>query len=385
MTNFIQIHTLTPMVNVLVNSDDTRQAKRILLNNVPRIRISSQSLKRSWRDYKGPNSVTSVAIDAGSTLTRRVISDVLLPEIRDHSDVVITTSAKIFQSLLHSEKAGASTQMILLGDPEISYLKKDIVEVAEEIKNHIEMQDAEKKSKEEIQKSLQETLKNTIKARKSNLSAMRENSSLAAGIPAALFGRMMTSDPSANIHSSVSVAHSFTTHAEESESDFFNSIDDLDNKNNSKNPGFLSSTEITSNIFYGYSVIDVNTLLTNTGKNKEISSGIVKNLIHTIAEVNPAGRRTSTAPFSRAAFMLICAGDRQPMSYADAFRSPSKPNMESSIEFLEDEIQRYDAAFDISDTRKYLNATRANFNIDAEKRNLSELSNWAAELVLNND
>jgi CT1975-like protein len=40
---------------------------------------------------------------------------------------------------------------------------------------------------------------------------------LAAGLEAALFGRMVTSDPEANTNAAIHVAHSFTVHKEESE------------------------------------------------------------------------------------------------------------------------------------------------------------------------
>ena len=65
------------------------------------------------------------------------------------------------------------------------------------------------------------------KEEKSNLSAMRDQSALAAGLEAALFGRMVTSDPEANTDAAVHVAHAFTVHAEATESDYFTVVDDL--------------------------------------------------------------------------------------------------------------------------------------------------------------
>ena len=56
---------------------------------------------------------------------------------------------------------------------------------------------------------------------KDNFRAFRETDCFPAGLIGALFGRMVTSDPGANIDAAIHVAHAFTVHAEESESDYF--------------------------------------------------------------------------------------------------------------------------------------------------------------------
>ena len=84
---------------------------------------------------------------------------------------------------------------------------------------------------------------------------MRDGATLPAGLTSALFGRMVTSDTDANIAAPVHVAHAFTVHAEEAESDYFTAVDDL----SGEDPGAdtIQETELTSGLFYGYVVIDI--------------------------------------------------------------------------------------------------------------------------------
>jgi CRISPR system Cascade subunit CasC len=47
---FLQIHTLTSYAAALLNRDDAGLAKRIPFGNAERMRVSSQCLKKHWRD-----------------------------------------------------------------------------------------------------------------------------------------------------------------------------------------------------------------------------------------------------------------------------------------------------------------------------------------------
>ena len=57
--------------------------------------------------------------------------------------------------------------------------------------------------------------------------AVRAQGALPGGFEAALFGRMVTSDPEANIDAAVHVAHAITVHKAEKELDYLTVVDDL--------------------------------------------------------------------------------------------------------------------------------------------------------------
>jgi CRISPR system Cascade subunit CasC len=47
--NFLQLHLLTPYPPSCLNRDETGRPKSAVVVGVPRLRISSQALKRAWR------------------------------------------------------------------------------------------------------------------------------------------------------------------------------------------------------------------------------------------------------------------------------------------------------------------------------------------------
>src|SRR3989338_10183738 len=49
MTQFIQLHLLTSYPPSNLNRDDLGRPKTAIMGGLPRLRISSQSLKRAWR------------------------------------------------------------------------------------------------------------------------------------------------------------------------------------------------------------------------------------------------------------------------------------------------------------------------------------------------
>src|SRR5699024_6637545 len=59
------------------------------------------------------------------------------------------------------------------------------------------------------------------------------------------------------------VAHAFTVHEEAAESDYFAAIDELRRDSGELGSGHINSSELTSGLFYGYTVIDVPLLVSN--------------------------------------------------------------------------------------------------------------------------
>ena len=177
---------------------------------------------------------------------------------------------------------------------------------------------AEVTNKSKVAKALAEAWSATFK---NNIKTLREATVLPGGLASALFGRMVTSDPAANIDAPVYVAHAFTVHAEETEGDYFTAVDDLKREEDDSGADTIQETELTSGLFYGYAVIDLPGLIENCSGDQELAGQVVHNLTHLIAEVSPGAKRGSTAPFGRADLMLIEAGDRQPRSLAAAYRS----------------------------------------------------------------
>ena len=213
---------------------------------------------------------------------------------------------------------------------------------------------------------------------KENFKAMRSEAILPGGLIGALFGRMMTSDPKANITAPVHVAHAFTIHEEETESDYFVAVDDLA-KEEESGTDTIQETELTTGLFYGYVVVDIRGLLSNLSKDQKLARQVLHNLIYLIAEVTPGAKLGSTAPYSRASMMLIEAGNRQPRSLAEAFRKPCTPEIDQAVTALADHLMALDTAYNTDEERMVMSLSSVEIP-RAEAGSLDALAKWAGSL-----
>ena len=145
-------------------------------------------------------------------MTKRVIEPL---EGAGHDPDAIKAIATAFQTAVYGDKGDkrSNRQPLLLGEPEVAYLAEQAQKIAREHGG-----DA---------KAAKAAAAEWVKNSKTNMKVLRDNCAMPGGIAAALFGRMVTSDVEANIDAAVHVAHAFTVHAEESESDYFTVVDDL--------------------------------------------------------------------------------------------------------------------------------------------------------------
>ena len=187
---------------------------------------------------------------------------------------------------------------------------------------------------------------------------------------------MVTSDPDANITAPVHVAHAFTVHVEEAESDYFTAVDDL----SEDEPGAdtIQETELTSGLFYGYVVVDLPLLLENL-RDVELAGVVLHNLIYLIAEVSPGAKLGSTAPYGRASLMLLEAGDRQPRSLAEAYRRPCRPDTAAAADAMRDHMTRLDEAYDTGEERHVMTLVDVELP-RAQRGSLAALAQWAKTL-----
>ncbi len=366
---FLQIHTLHSYTAALLNRDDSGLAKRLPYGGSLRTRISSQCLKRHWRMADDPHSLNAISGAELSHRSRELVTKLVMEPLQAKvSAEVLSILEPEFQKAVYGEKADKgkqSRQTLLFGAPEIRWLAAE----AERLALSAESPAAAKTSVAEW-----------AKAFKDNIKALRESTALPGGLTAALFGRMVTSDPAANIDAPIHVAHAFTVHAAESESDYFTAMDDLKSEADDSGADTIQETELTSGLFYGYVVVDLPGLIRNCGGDKELAARVVHNLIYLIAEVSPGAKLGSTAPYDRASLVLLEAGDRQPRSLAGAYRKAIAPDLDRAVEALGKHLSKLDAAYATGESRRYL--TLADTALaGAESGSLPELASWAAERV----
>ena len=303
---FLQIHTLHSYTGALLNRDDSGLAKRMPFGGAYRTRISSQCLKRHWRTADtDPHSLHRIDGADLAYRSRKIVQDLIIAPLEGKYPADVVDAIKsAFQVAVYGDKGNTSRQIILMGEAEIAWLAAEAEKLA---------------AAAGTAKAAAAAVKQWTADFKTNIKAMREGCALPGGLTGALFGRMITSDRAANIEAPIHVAHSFTVHAEEAESDYLTAVDDLQDEEEA-GAGTIQDTEITSGLYYGYVVIDLPGLIRNCAGNRDLVTQVVYNITHLIAEVSPGAKLGSTAPYGRAELMLIESGDRQPRSLAAAYR-----------------------------------------------------------------
>lgn len=391
-SRFLQIHTLSPYTAALLNRDDSGLAKRLPYGGALRTRVSSQCLKRHWRFAEDRHSLEAIDGTEASFRSRDLVSKSVIDRHRARfQSEVISALEQWFQYAVYSGNSKerpsqrgkaakaddkSKRQTLIFGQPEIEWLSSEFERLATEAG-----EDADKAfqlGKEWVEGGDAKKDKDAKRDFKNNIAEMRKGASLPAGLVSALFGRMVTSDTDANITAPVHVAHAFTVHEEESESDYFTAVDDL----SEDEPGAdtIQETELTSGLFYGYVVVDLPGLLKNLGRDAKLAGQVLHNLIYLIAEVSPGAKLGSTAPYGRASFMLLEAGDRQPRSLAEAYRSPCAPNADKAIEALSTHLEALDAAYATGEERRVMSLTNTQVP-GATIGSLADLATWTQDLV----
>ena len=377
---FLQIHTLHSYPAALLNRDDSGLAKRMPFGGTSRTRISSQCLKRHWRMADDEFALAAIEGAADAIRSRNVVERSVMAPLRAANGVsedVLNAVEEAFNVGVYGSSGTSESgrQPLLLGQPEVEYLQQKARAICAE---HAEDADAAKSAADLLFTAARRN------EERENFGAFREQTALPGGLIGALFGRMVTSDPGANIDAAIHVAHAFTVHAEESESDYFSVVDDLQEADEDAGAAHIGDMELTAGLFYGYVVVDVPSLVSNLSGSQELAGKVVEHLIHLIAKVSPGAKLGSTAPYERAALMLIEAGSSQPRTLANAFRAPVSPQMDDAIEAMSKYMSEDDDMYDVKEVRRF--AVRGDYTLpSAERLKLGGLASWAADAVRNGE
>lgn len=408
---FLQIHTLTSYHATLLNRDDAGLAKRIPFGDATRLRVSSQCLKRHWRE----NLHETVALPGGlrtrhffeREIYRRLqaegVAELLAKQLtlslmglllqksdkgdkaekpakpkkgkqasEEHADLGFGEEAATEAA---AETSGLQVkQPILFGKPEADFLVKLLKECAGE--------------GEDAEKSLQAKLK----AGKANFNAMLRaagHGNLYAGLEGALFGRFVTSDILARSDAAVHVAHAFTVHKLDTEVDYFTVVDDL-NRDEETGAAHAGDMELGAGLFYGYVAVDVPLLVSNlTGceakawKDQDCADAraVLQALVRAIATVSPGAKLGATAPYASSDFVLLETGGQQPRSLANAYLqavhlSAPKPDDDEATKARKHPMQQA-----INGLASYLHALNGMYGKTADSRHAATLRTFDPALA----
>ena len=308
MAHIVEIHLLKNYPYSNLNRDEAGTPKTAVFGGVNRGRISSQSLKRSWRlrfDELFGAPVTSKR-------TRKmpeVVKDVLVQKGIDE-EAALVGMEMLAKSFGANEKSVSTTgQIIPLGNEEIEIIA-DYMEsiLAGKTADELKDQYLKKDSKE-------------FGAFRKELGKKTSNCGNAVDI--ALFGRMATSELISDVEAAMQVAHAISTNKVELEEDFFTAVDDM-LMGDETGAAMLGVTENDSCCYYEYAALDLDVLKENLKYNDdidEILEKMIPALIKTMAFANPSGKANSTGSNELPSAILIEYKD-VPYNLSNAFVKP---------------------------------------------------------------
>ncbi len=321
MSTFINIHALISHPSSLMNRDDSGLQKTCIVGGVTRTRISSQCLKRAIRTsdlYKDGVDEVSIRTNKFNELLELCKKE--MPDVDDAtlSDIILNFGPKVktekIKGTKETLKVFESVQPFSIGA--IKEAVRLVNDEGVELKNLKKVKDL-------------------------------------PALDVALSGRMDANTADRNIEAAMSVAHAFSTHAADIEVDWFTACDDLSEQGS----GHLGTTEFSSGVFYRYANINVDLLASNLNKPVDDLEAEINLIIEAFAKVTPPAKGKTLAAPTFADCMLVTKS-KQPLSLANAFRTPVKNNkdvMENSIYSMFTEYDKLVTAYDLDEKAKALN------------------------------
>jgi len=330
MTQFLQFHLLTSYPPSNPNRDDQGQPKQAVVGGVPRLRLSSQSIKRALR--KSSYFENDLAGKLG-TRTKRLYEHLL-----EESPVGVTeveTAAKavaeIFGELEKNKEKGVwvAKTLAFISPAELKRAKKLM---ADYIAGEAPPQDKELKKR--VRRKIDRVLNETNDA-----------------VDIAMFGRMLAGTPDFSREAAVQVGHAITTHKAQAQDDWFSAVDELTRPEDT-GAGHLDDNPFGSGVYYLYACVNVNLLVENLTANpklaaKKLAAKGAESLARALAKATPGGKRNSFAHHPRAIYIRAEAGAQQPRDLTGAFFDPvpEKDAQNVSIELLEEMADKLDRAY----------------------------------------
>jgi CRISPR system Cascade subunit CasC len=291
MSEFIQLHLLTSYPPANLNRDDLGRPKTARMGGFERLRVSSQSLKRTWR-----------------------VSEIFEEAMGEH----IGTRTKrlgvsVYEALIEGgvkEKKAKEWAMVIAGV--FGKSKKDSLEI--EQLAHV--------SPAEEEKALALAAKLAEEDREPEKDELALLQAANKAVDIALFGRMLASSPAYNVEAACQVAHAISVHSVVVEDDYFTAVDDLNDGMEDAGSAHIGEAGFAAALFYSYICINKSQLVENLSGDEDLANRAIGALTEAAVKVSPTGKQNSFASRAYANYVLAEKGDQQPRSLSVAFLKP---------------------------------------------------------------
>ncbi len=345
MSVFVQFHLLTPYPPSNPNRDDQGRPKQAMVGGQPRLRLSSQSLKRAIRETTW--FMNDLAGHRG-TRTKRISEEIekrlLTREIEaEPARKAATTVAKIF-SKLEAEKDGKPPLTTTL-----AFVSPDEWRLAHDLADRLVA--GEDVPEKELKKTV---LRHADGA-----------------VDIAMFGRMLADDPDFNREAAVQISHAVTTHRALVEDDWFSAVDDLKTREEDAGAGHLGEVGFGSGVYYLYACVNTDLLVENLAGDRTLAARGLDALTRALVTATPRGKQNSFAHHPLAHYLRVERGSRQPRDLSGAFFKAvdlrANDLVRASISALEKMSEKIDACYygGLTEETQVMNLTEAEGSLDA--------------------
>ncbi len=346
---FLDIHAIQTVPPSNINRDDTGSPKTAQYGGVTRARVSSQSWKRAIRKY---------FYDKGDTQNIGIRS----------CDIVKYIAKKIV-------------------DKDNSISVEDAITLVEKTLNAAKLSTKDQKLKALffISNNQADKFAQACLDKKTDKTELQEILKTDTSIDIALFGRMLADDPSLNENASSQVAHAISTHAIESEFDFYTAVDDLAPEDNA-GAGMLGTLEYDSSTLYRYANIALHDFYKQLGDKEEVIDA-VKLFVEAFVKSMPTGKINSFANQTLPQAVVVSLRSDRPINLVSAFEEPVKSEngyVDKSIQKLFAEYVKYEKILDkpiftdyllLDDTLEVKSIGKSTQNLDELLSDLKESIN----------
>ena len=362
MTTFVQLHLLTTYPPSNPNRDDQGRPKTAMVGGAPRLRLSSQSIKRAVRTSPAFASALEGHLGERTQRIGEVVRDHLVDQKGADPVVAHAIAEKIADAFgaldtnRNKEKDGEKRRLLIA---QLAFISPDERKAAIEFAEHAldEGADLSKAAKKEIEK--------TVLRRADG----------AADI--AMFGRMLADEPEFNREAAVQVSHAVTTHRVEVEDDYYTAVDDLKTAAEDAGAGFVGEAGFGSGIYYLYACLDADLLIENLSGDHDLAAKAAGALVEALATASPKGKQNSFAHRPRATYVRAERGDRQPRDLSGAFFQAVRGDdlRDASVRAVEGMVAKLDRAYGTcADETRVL-------DVEAEQGSLEEIKSFVADAV----
>ncbi len=305
----VELHLIQNFAPSCLNRDDTNTPKDCQFCGHRRARISSQCIKRSIRKA----DVFGETVKEVGVRTKLVIGQLeqrLTSSGKKAEEVQAIVPAFVINLISKLDKEKTAV-LLYLGHDEIERMKQVL------LSHWSKLGAAANKKGNEMDKACKEAA-NDFKG-----------GSKAADI--ALFGRMMAEHPEFAIHAACQVAHAISTNKVLMDMDFYTAVDDLQPEAET-GAGMMGVTSFNSSCFYRYSLVDMEELQRNLGRDEELARKTLEAFLRASVTAIPTGKQNSMAAQNRPdAIFAVVREKGTPASLVNAFAIPVRPATDKSL------------------------------------------------------